>query len=170
MTWNLAGTIISLSNANLYQKTFLYKTLYNALPNAYTQYKYALPGQQDFSQTTAADLPACPLCSTTHDSLSHTFLQCQQDSLLAHRQNLITHFHQHLRSIHYADPIRPPTQYLTNLLITKFDESPPDHRFLLGLFSSSTLSDANIDFPTARSIFKKLSPYIFSFLHSTWST
>ena len=170
LTWNLAGTVISQSNKNSYQKTFLYKILYDALPNAYTQYKYSRPTQQDLSQNSDPDLPACPLCFKTHDSLSHTFLQCQHESLYSLRQKLITQFPQHLHSIHYADPIRFPTHTIINLLINNFENNPPDHRVLLGLFPSSIFSNNTIDFPTARTIFKKLSPNIFNFLHETWIT
>ena len=78
LSWNLAGMAINQYTKSTRTKMFLMKTLYDALPNDYTKYKYASNTNKDQYPSSSQDPnhPACPLCATRNDSLSHLICQC----------------------------------------------------------------------------------------------
>ena len=104
LTWNLAGTVIASSRQNPYQKPFLFKVLYDALPNEFTKYKYALKIPPDYDPNNDPHLPACPLCSSCVDSLSHLFCNCPDPSVSSLRSKLISDLHSLTTNTHPAHP------------------------------------------------------------------
>ena len=170
LSWNLAGSVLSTFKGNPYHKTFLFKVLYDALPNDHTKHKYSSSSHtQDFQSQDQLDLPPCPLCKTTFDSLTHLFTQCTHESVLPLRNNLLSKLSSHSQSIPHMHPLSFPTKQLTTLILTNLTSTISDHRSLLGLFPTHHLNTAQLDFPTARKIVKQLSQLTIPYLNTVWS-
>ena len=155
LTWNLAGILISkYTNTNTTLKTFLFKVLYDSLPNKYNQHKYSraknIPSQR----------PPCPLCNHSNDSLSHTLCQCTHPLLQSLRKKTLNKLH----SIPLHSPTWSPlidTQHiLLNIITTCITNPEPDHRCLLGLLTQDAIT-------THTSVSNTLTTAYLSFLHFT---
>ena len=136
LTWNLAGLLISKHvTTNTTLKTFLFKVLYDTLPNKYTQHKYCR------SPTTLSQRPLCPLCHQTNDSLSHTLCQCTHPRLQSLRMKTLTRLY-HIPN-HYpsGSPLIDVQRTLLNTITTCITNTEPDHRCLLGLLSQEALTN-----------------------------
>ena len=141
LTWTVAGSTINKYSKNSpSMKTFLMKVLYDALPNDYTKYKYAIKTSLDNLPTPIdPNLPPCPLCATSNDSLSHLLCNCTHPTILTYRTQLIHQlnklkYHSHIDSPHF-----PAIHQITSILLANIDSPHPDHRNLLGLFHIPSL-------------------------------
>ena len=139
LTWNTAGLAINKYAKTPSAKLFLMKILYDALPNEYTKFKYAIKPNTAEHPYSQSDLPACPLCLTTTDSLSHLFCNCPHPEITTLRHHLIHRIS--LIKLHtpISNPIYSLTHHLTNLILSTFNSNLPDHRILLGLFHLPSL-------------------------------
>ena len=135
LTWNLAGILISkYTNTNTSLKIFLFKVLYDSLPNKYNQHKYSQ------SKSTRSQQPLCPLCHQSNDSLSHTLCQCTHPIL----QSLRTKTVDKLQRLPHLSPSWSPLidiqRTLLDIITQSITNPEPDHRCLLGLLTQDTLS------------------------------
>jgi hypothetical protein len=137
LTWNLAGTVISTSNASPYYKTFLFKTLYDALPNEYTKYKYSTTHAPDYDPNNDPYIPVCPLCSTSADSLTHLFCNCPDPTIATIREKLSSQLQALNYNTHPSHPAYLTIKTLVSIISDNFISTPCDHRNLLGLFENS---------------------------------
>ena len=167
---NLAGTAINQYSKNTRTKLFLMKTLYDALPNDYTKYKYASRPQRTNYESGSQDpnLPICPLCATFIDSLSHLFCQCTYSPLSLLRDELTRKLSTLVTSIHYSNPLIFPVRQLTNLIIHNFSAPQPDHRNLLGLFHPPTQFDQAQSLSPLKSALRLILPETIPFLQQAW--
>ena len=168
LTWNLAGTTISASRKSPYHKTFLFKVLYDALPNEFTKYKYSMKLPPDYDPQSDPDLPACPLCHTCADSLSHLFCNCPDPTISTVRSKLISDLHSLPTNIHPTHPSFPSLPPVLALIMTNFYNSPSDHRNLLGLFKLSTISPLQQPFTNMRSALTQVALYTIPYLQTVW--
>ena len=89
------GAHSSLTISNLKASRYFFKTLYDKFRNHAYIYKiqHPRPHAQDQSQT---DLPTCPLCLNTNDSITHLFCHCTHPTIMDLRtsclQAITSHF------------------------------------------------------------------------------
>ena len=138
LKWNLAGTVISTSHKSPYNKIFLFKVLYDALPNEITKYKYSFKVPPDYDPNNDPNLPTCPLRSTYTDSLSHLFCNCSDPSIFSLRSKLISDLHALPTNTHPSHPSYPSLHPIIAIIVQTF--YPCDHRNLLGLFTTSSIN------------------------------
>ena len=135
LTWNLAGTLISkYTNTNTSLKTFLFKVLYDSLPNKYNQHKYS------HSKSITSQRPLCPLCLQSNDSLSHTLCQCTHPLLQSLRTKTIDKLHRIPNLSPLWSPLIDTQRTLLDIITKSTTNTEPDHRCLLGLLIHDTLS------------------------------
>ena len=168
LTWNLAGSMISMSRKSPYNKTFLFKVLYDALPNEFTKYKYSLKLPHDYDPHNDPDFPACPLCSSCNDSLTHLFCNCPDPTISAMRTKLISNLHSLPTNVKPTHPSYPSLSPILSLIMHNFDNPSADHRNLLGLFQLSTISSLQQPFNTIRAALKQVSFYSIPYIQTVW--
>ena len=141
LTWFLAGSAINKHSKNPNHRIFLFKTLYNALPNAYTKHKYTNnPSHNIHSQPlTPVDLPLCPLCTSATDSLSHLFCSCPHTDITSLRSTALHRLRTLASSTHPNHPSYFLTQFIITTILSNLTSANPDHRTLLGLFHAPTI-------------------------------
>ena len=142
LTWNLAGNAITKHSKTPQTKLFLFKTLYNALPNAYTKYKYTNNTQNKSlsPSSTSNDLPLCPLCSSAADSLSHLICSCPHPNLTRPRNDAIHQLRKLTTATHPTHPNYIHTKLIMATILSNFTSHAPDHRTLLGLLHTPSLT------------------------------
>ena len=172
LTWNLAGAVITKYSTNHITKLFLFKALYNALPNEYTKYKYATRTQRDLQSPpiTPLDLPLCPLCSNELDSLSHVLCTCTHPTIIELRKKVTHHLHKIVASTHPNNPTFFTTQYIITAILSNFTSSTPDHRNLLGLFYPPYLSIPLPQHKVITAIFLPIVRITAPYIHDVWKT
>ena len=173
LTWFPACTAINKHSQHPSTRIFLFKTLYNALPNAYTKHKYSTNSSRNTTSqpSTPNDLPLCPLCSTDYDSLSHLLCACTHNEITPPlRSTTINRLRSLASSTHPNNPAYFLTQLVTTIILSNFTSDNPDHRTLLGLLHAPTLLP-HITNPKAH---KKLLANILTitapFIVATWKT
>ena len=135
LTWNLAGILISkYTNTNTSLKTFLFKVLYDSLPNKYNQHKYS------HSKSITSQRPLCLLCLQSNDSLSHTLCQCTHPLLQSLRTKTVDKLHRIPHLSPSWSPLIDTQRTLLNIITQSTTNTEPDHRCLLGLLIQDTLS------------------------------
>ena len=169
LTWNLAGTVISTSNASPYYKTFLFKTLYDALPNEYTKYKYSTTHAPDYDPNNDPYIPVCPLCSTSADSLTHLFCNCPDPTIATIREKLSSQLQALNYNTHPSHPAYLTIKTLVSIISDNFISTPCDHRNLLGLFANSQLNAIQSDFPLLRSALKLIANLTIPYIKEVWT-
>ena len=155
LTWNLAGILISkYTNTNTTLKTFLFKVLYDSLPNKYNQHKYSQ------AKNTNPQRPLCPLCNQSNDSLSHTLCQCTHPLLQSLRTKTLNKLHSIPLHSPTWSPLIDTQQIILNTITTCITDPEPDHRCLLGLLTHNAIT-------THSSVTNTLTTAYLSFLHFT---
>ena len=170
LTWNLAGSAITKYSQNIDTKTFLIKVLYDALPNAYTKYKYSssITRPPTPPPQTPADLPLCSLCTMMTDSLSHLLCSCTHPSIDDLRKKL---HHQLHALIQHSNPNHSnyfPLKQIISNITSNFNSLTPDHRSLLGLFHAPSLPEPIPNHLVLTSIFTNILPLTASFISAAW--
>ena len=170
LSWNLAGMAINQYTKSTRTKMFLMKTLYDALPNDYTKYKYASNTNKDQYPSSSQDPnhPACPLCATSNDSLSHLFCQCPHPHTKMLRDTLTRKLLTLGTSMHYSNPLLSPVQQLTNLILLNFTSTYPDHRNLLGLYHTPTQIAPHHPLSSLKAALKIILPETVPFIQEVW--
>ena len=143
------------------------KVLYDALPNEYTKFKYSHKTTST-DATSLSDLPACPLCSTATDSLSHLFCNCRHHDILPLRQQLTHQISQILRHTHINNPLYASTQLLITTVLSTFNSTTPDHRILLGLIHLPSLHEPLDPLPFVKTLLQDIVKLTAPFLRQCW--
>ncbi len=152
-------------------KTFLMKVLYDALQNDYTKYKYAIKPSLDNPITPLdPNLPPCPLCATSNDSLSHLLCSCTHPIILTYRTQLIHRLNKLKSQSHINSPHFPVTHQITSNILANIDSPHPDHRNLLGLFHIPSLPSPFPPLATMRKTLHEVITITAPFIKHAWTT